>query len=160
LGDTSDVGVVKSSLHFRILRNGKTIPLVSDSNPDRPRTNDSLQTASENEVDFSILSKDKSLPSCIWQVVSGGYSECHLRYMEMDCIIRLPVSRFVSCSVENFLQKVTGTKFCNSCQKDSLFSEVRKFSSCSSHIIFQLLRFSEVNGGFIKNSDHVVCDSI
>jgi len=61
MGDTSDVGVVKSSLHFRTLRNGKTIPLVSNSDPDRPRTNDSLQSTSNNEVDFIVL--DKRSPS-------------------------------------------------------------------------------------------------
>jgi len=56
--DTSEDGVVKSSLHFRTLRNGKTIHLVLDSDPD------SLRATSESEVDLTILPNDKSLPSC------------------------------------------------------------------------------------------------
>ena len=66
LGDTSDVGVSKSSLHICTLVSGKI--LVSDFDSDRPQTNDSLQNANESEVDFSIVQSDftsvASLPSC------------------------------------------------------------------------------------------------
>ena len=68
LVDTSDVGVNKSSLHFRTLRNGKIIPLVSDTDPDHPRTNDSLQITTDLEVDFSVTHSEsisvERLPSC------------------------------------------------------------------------------------------------
>ena len=62
LGDTSDVGVSKSSRHIPTLWSGKI--LVSDFDSHRPRTNDSLQNANESEVDFSInFISVESLPS-------------------------------------------------------------------------------------------------
>ena len=62
--------------------------------------------------------------------------------------------------MEKFFGQSYLSKFCHSCQSNSQFSDVRKLSSCGSHVIFQFLRFSECNGQFVKNSDHVVCDSI
>ena len=44
--------------------------------------------------------------------------------------------------------------------KNTLFSEVKRFSSCDNHLIFQLLRFSETNGRLVKNSDLVHCDNV
>jgi len=77
--------------------------------------------------------------------------------LELDSIIS-----FVYNFLEVFLRVLRS--FCRKCKwiffhfcnKQSRFSEVKKtVSCCGSHLIFQLLRFSEVNSTFVKNSDHV-----
>ena len=61
LGNTSDAGVSKlpqlDNLAFRVLRNGKKYPIVTDPDPDRPRT---TALKCEGEVDFSIESSTKT----------------------------------------------------------------------------------------------------
>jgi len=80
--------------------------------------------------------------------------------LELDSILRLPVSRSISEIIEKFLHEVQVEKVCYFFSKQSRFSEVEKVSFCGSHLIFQLLRFSEVNGTFVKNSDHVLYDNV
>ena len=71
---------------------------------------------------------------------------------ELDSIVRLTVGKSISDSVGKLLEVSSVDRFCYFCDKNSAFSESRAFASCESHITFQLLRFSESNGTFVKNS--------
>ena len=77
---------------------------------------------------------------------------------EICSIIRLPVTRSVKESLRMLAAPVVSDSFCYFCDRVNSCVEEKHLSNFGSHLIIQLLRFSQVNGNFVKDTTQVLCN--
>ena len=83
------------------------------------------------EVLVHLLSECSVASPCISGLFESEISilsyceSCDTSSIEIETVIRVPVSRSISESIEKSLQKVHSDRFCFSCEKETVFSEVK-----------------------------------
>ena len=77
---------------------------------------------------------------------------------EICSILRLPVARSVKESLQMLVAPVVSDSFCYFCDRVNSCVEEKHLSNVGSHLVLQLLRFSQVNGKCEKDTAQVLCN--